>query len=155
MSFRAACSAIGIGLVLVYAICSGLWVSHSPGWYSSLIKPPWQPPDIVFGVIWPYNFIVLGFVSVKISQTLTRIQVMTWMTIFALSIIAALNWAYQFYVPHNLSIASISLTIATALTIQLQVLTFQASILYGALFLPYQLWVAIATTLAWGYSARN
>ena len=141
--------------MLVYAIGSGIWVSSSPGWYSTLNRPPWQPPDFVFGLIWPYNFIMLGFASYSVVQNLSRPQVVFWLGCFALSIAAALTWAYQFYVPHNLSIAAIALVLTAVLTLPILYLTFKASLLIGILLVPYQIWVAIASTLAWGYSTRN
>ena len=155
MDFKFAASAIGITLVLVYAFGSGIWVSNAPGWYTSLNRPPWQPPNFVFGLIWPYNFIVLGVAAVKVAQTLNRSQSIAWLAFFALSVVSALVWAYQFYVPHNLSIAALALGLAAILTIPVLYLTFKASILIGTLLVPYQIWVIIATTLAWGYSTRN
>jgi benzodiazapine receptor len=155
MDFKFAAAAIGIILVLIYAIGSGVWVSSSPGWYASLNRPPWQPPSFIFGIIWPYNFIMLGVAAVNVAQSLTRTQNALWLSFFALSVAAALTWAYQFYVPHNLSIAALALTIAALLTLPVLYLTFKASILIGLLLVPYQIWVAIASTLAWGYSTRN
>ena len=146
---------IGIVLVLIYAFGSGFWVSSSPGWYASLNRPPWQPPAFIFGLIWPYNFIMLGVAAFNVAQSLNRIQTISWLTLFALSITAALIWAYQFYVPHNLTFAAIALGVAALLTIPVLYLTFKASLLVGILLIPYQLWVVIATTLAWGYSTRN
>lgn len=145
----------GILLVLVYAIGSGIWVSNAPGWYSSLNRPRWQPPDFVFGVIWPYNFIMLGVAAYNVAQSLNRTQTIIWLLFFGASVLSALVWAYQFYVPHNLNIAAIALGLAAILTIPVLYLTFKASLLIGALLVPYQIWVLIATTLAWGYSTRN
>jgi len=155
MEFKFVATVIGIGLVLVYAFGSGIWVSSSPGWYASLNRPPWQPPSFVFGIIWPYNFIMLGVAAFNIAQSLTRTQTITWLLFFAASVTSALVWAYQFYVPHNLSIAAIALGIAALLTLPVLYLTFKASLLIGFLLVPYQVWVAIAATLAWGYSTRN
>ncbi len=155
MDFKFATAAIGIILVLIYAIGSGVWVSSSPGWYASLNRPPWQPPSFIFGIIWPYNFIMLGVAAVNVAQSLTRTQNALWLSFFALSVAAALTWAYQFYVPHNLSLAAVALTIAAILTLPVLYLTFKASIVIGLLLVPYQIWVAIASTLAWGYSTRN
>ena len=155
MEFKFVATVIGIGLVLVYAFGSGIWVSSSPGWYASLNRPPWQPPSFVFGIIWPYNFIMLGVAAFNIAQSLTRAQTITWLLFFAASVTSALVWAYQFYVPHNLSIAAIALGIAALLTLPVLYLTFKASLLIGLLLVPYQVWVAIAATLAWGYSTRN
>ena len=98
---------------------------------------------------------MLGFAAYNVAQSLQRNLAITWLTFFALSVAAALTWAYQFYVPHNLSIAAIALVIAAALTAPVLYLTFKASILLGTLLVPYQIWVIIASTLAWGYSTRN
>jgi tryptophan-rich sensory protein len=146
---------IGILLVFIYAFGSGIWVSSSPGWYSSLERPPWQPPSSFIGIIWPYNFIVLGLASYQVSRSLTRIENISWLVFFGLSIIAALTWAYQFYVPHNFTLATIALVLTTVLTIPVLYLTFRASLIMGLLLIPYQIWVAIAASLAWGYLTRN
>jgi tryptophan-rich sensory protein len=98
---------------------------------------------------------MLGVAAFNIAQSLTRAQTMTWLLFFAASITAALVWAYQFYVPHNLSVAAIALAMAALLTLPVLYLTFKASLLIGFLLVPYQVWVAIAATLAWGYSTRN
>jgi len=64
-------------------------------------------------------------------------------------------WAYQFYVPHNFTLATISLVSAALLTIPVLYLTFRASVVMGWLLVPYQIWIAIAASLAWGYLTRN
>ena len=155
MDFKFVAAALGIILVLIYAFGSGIWVSNAPGWYTSLNRPPWQPPDFVFGLIWPYNFIMLGVAAFNVAQSLNRTQTIIWLSFFALSVVSALIWAYQFYVPHNLTFATIALGLAALLTIPVLYLTFKASLVIGVLLIPYQLWVVIATTLAWGYSTRN
>ena len=155
MDFKLIAAAIGILFVFVYAFGSGIWVSSSPGWYSTLNRPSWQPPSAFIGLIWPYNFAVLGIASYQVSRTLTRIENLSWLVFFGLSIAAALTWAYQFYVPHNFLYASIALTSAALLTLPVLLLTFRASMAMGLLLVPYQIWVAIAASLAWGYLAKN
>ena len=155
MDFKLIVAAIGILFVFIYAFGSGIWVSSSPEWYGSLKRPPWQPPSAVIGLIWPYNFTVLGVASYQVSRSLTRIENVTWLVFFGLSIAVALTWAYQFYVPHNFLFASIALTSTALLTIPMLFLTFRASLAMGLLLVPYQIWVAIAASLAWGYLAKN
>ena len=155
MDFKLIAAAIGILFVFVYAFGSGIWVSSSPGWYSALNRPSWQPPSAFIGLIWPYNFAVLGIASYQVSRSLTRIENVTWLAFFGLSIAAALTWAYQFYVPHNFLYASLALTSAALLTLPMLLLTFRASLAMGLLLVPYQIWVAIAASLAWGYLAKN
>ena len=155
MDFKLIAAAIGILFVFIYAFGSGIWVSSSPGWYSTLNRPSWQPPSAFIGLIWPYNFAVLGIASYQVSRSLTRFENVTWLVFFGLSIAAALTWAYQFYVPHNFLYASLALTSAALLTLPILLLTFRASLVMGLLLVPYQIWVAIAASLAWGYLARN
>jgi tryptophan-rich sensory protein len=155
MDFKLIAAAIGILFVFIYAFGSGIWVSSSPGWYSTLNRPSWQPPSAFIGLIWPYNFAVLGIASYQVSRTLTRIENVTWLVFFGLSIAAALTWAYQFYVPHNFLYASLALTSAALLTLPILLLTFRASLVMGLLLVPYQIWVTIAASLAWGYLAKN
>lgn len=155
MDFKLIAAAIGILFVFIYAFGSGIWVSSSPGWYASLNRPAWQPPSAVIGLIWPYNFTVLGIASYQVSRSLSKFENITWLVFFGLSIAAALTWAYQFYVPHNLTLAPIALTLCALLTLPVLYLTFKATLLMGLLLVPYQIWVAIAASLAWGYSTRN
>ena len=155
MDFKLIAAAIGILFVFIYAFGSGIWVSSSPGWYSTLNRPSWQPPSAFIGLIWPYNFAVLGIASYQVSRSLTRFENVTWLVFFGLSIAAALTWAYQFYVPHNFLYASLALTSAALLTLPILLLTFRASLVMGLLLVPYQIWVTIAASLAWGYLAKN
>jgi translocator protein len=152
---KAAGSIAGIALVLIYAIGSGLWVNTGDNWYRSLNAPKWQPPDFIFGVIWPYNFIVLGVAAVNVSQRLSTGWVITYLGIFAVSIACALTWAYQFYQPHNLSAASTALTLVAILTIPLLIIAFNLSVGIGLLLVPYQIWVSIASFLSWNYARLN
>jgi len=148
-------SAIGVALVLIYVVGSGLWVNTGDGWYRGLNQPSWQPPDFIFGIIWPYNFIVLGFAAVIVSQRLSAALVATYLSVFAITVACALIWAYQFYRPHNLEAASTALTCVALLTIALVVIASRASWPLAFALMPYQLWVLIASFLSWGYARAN
>ncbi len=155
MSFRTAIAASGIALVLAYAIGSGLWVNTGDNWYANLNKPSWQPPGFIFGIIWPYNFIVLGIAATVIGQRASKPAAFTYIAFFALSVIAALTWAYLFYNPHNLTGASIALTSTTLLTIPMTYILFTLSIPMAVAVLPYQVWVAVAAALSWSIRGLN
>lgn len=148
-------SIAGVGLVLIYATGSGLWVNTGDNWYRELNAPTWQPPDFVFGIIWPYNFIVLGIAAVTIAQRASTQSSAIFLFFFASSVVAALVWAYQFYRPHNLLAASIALAITAVLTLPIVFIAFKTSIPVGIALIPYQLWVATAATLSFSYSKLN
>lgn len=146
---------LGVLLVVGYAVGSSLWLQNSGSWYSNLKRPWWQPPDVVFGLIWPYNFVVLGFAMVYIANRLNAGEVAIALVCFAISVAAALAWSYLFYVPHHLGASAIALGTTAVLTAPVLYFTFKASMLTGFLLVPYQLWVIVATSLAWGYSRLN
>ena len=148
-------SAIGIALVAIYATGSGLWVNTGDNWYRTLNAPSWQPPDFVFGIIWPYNFIVLGISAVTTAQHLSSTWTYSYLSILAISVALALTWAYQFYRPHNLTMATIALALCAAFTLPLLIITARASTGIAIALVPYQLWLITASFLSYGYMRRN
>ena len=145
----------GIAIVAIYVIGSGLWVNTGDNWYRTLNQPSWQPPGYIFGIIWPYNFIVLGIAAVTIAQRATTTTTLIYLSFFALSVACALIWAYQFYRPHNLDFAVIALFGTALLTLPMLVIAFRTSIPIGIALVPYQVWVATAATLSYQYSKLN
>ena len=155
MNFRTTASVIGIALVLLYVVGSGLWVNTGDSWYANLNRPSWQPPGFIFGLIWPYNFVVLGIAAVVVSQRASKPVVAIYLALFAASVVSALVWAYQFYRPHNLVAASIALTLTVLLTAPMTIILFTVSVPVALAVMPYQVWVAVASTLSWRYSRLN
>jgi tryptophan-rich sensory protein len=151
MTFRTVAAASGIALVLIYAIGSSLWVNTGDNWFTNLAKPSWQPPSFIFGLIWPYNFVVIGIASVLIAQRASKVTTSIYLTFFALSVASALIWAFQFYRPHNYLASAIALTAAALLTLPMTYIVSTVSIPMAIAFAPYQIWVAIAASLSWGY----
>ena len=148
-------SVIGVATVFVYAIGSGLWVNTGDNWYRSLNQPSWQPPDFIFGLIWPYNFVVLGIAAVTVSNQLSTTKAIVYLSIFAFSVVFALTWAYQFYRPHNLFAASLALALVAILTLPMLFFIYQASPGVFIATIPYQLWVITAAYLSYNYAKLN
>ena len=155
MTFRSTASVMGIALVLLYVVGSGLWVNTGDSWYANLNRPSWQPPSFIFGIIWPYNFIVLGIAANVISQRASKPVVAIYLALFAASVVSALVWAFQFYRPHNLVAASIALTLTVLLTVPMTITLFTVSVPVALAVVPYQVWVAVASTISWSYSRLN
>lgn len=155
MTWRLLASIGAVLLVLVYAIGSGVWTASSPGWYAGLTRPGWQPPDFVFGLIWPYNFLALAVVGVVVAQRGSPVAVSTWLAVAAASVACALAWAYLFYVPHRMEAAALALGAAAVLTAVLVAVTWPVTRGGAMALLPYLVWVSLATALAVGYARLN
>ena len=146
---------INISLVVIYAIGSGLWVNSGDGFYRSLKRPFWQPPDFLFGIAWPYNFLVLIIAGIIIANNASNLFRLSYTIAFAFSVITALVWAHSFYIQHNLTLAAISLAVTALLTVPMVAITFQTDWKIGLALLPYQLWLIVATSLSVGYKVLN
>ncbi len=144
---------LGTFIVAIYVIGSGRMVATDAEWYRSLPRPSWQPPSSVFGIIWPYNFAMLVTATWLVANRLSTANQMIWLLSLALSVTAALTWAWLFYGPHAILASGFALVLATVFTIPLLVIAFRISPVLGFAFLPYQLWLAVATSLAFGYAA--
>ena len=145
---------LGTFIVAIYVIGSGRMVATDADWYRSLPRPAWQPPSSVFGIIWPYNFAMLVVATWLVASRLSTANQMIWLLSLALSVTAALTWAWLFYVPHSLLAAGFALVLATVFTVPLLVIAFRVSPVLGLAFLPYQLWIAVATSLAFSYASQ-
>ena len=145
---------LGTVIVAIYAIGSGRMVATDAEWYRSLPRPAWQPPSSVFGIIWPYNFAMLVVATWLVASRLTNTSQVVWLISLALSVTAALTWAWLFYGPHLLLASGFALVFATVFTIPLLVIAFRVSPVLGLAFLPYQMWLAVATSLAFGYASQ-
>ena len=147
----------GVWLLLVagYAVLSVVWTGHDPGWYAGLARPSFQPPDLVFGVIWPLNFLALFVVGVWFTRSVGTATAWWVTVVLATSVVAALTWAWFFYVPHRLSVAALCLLTAAVLTWALVALVARSVPWAGVVLVPYAVWLSIATALSIQYARLN
>ena len=142
-------------LVVSYAVLSTVWTGHEPGWYASLARPSFQPPDLVFAVIWPLNFVALFAVGVWFTRSVDDVTAWRATVVLGASVVAALAWAWLFYVPHRLSAAALCLAAAAVLTWVLVALVARSVPWAGIVLLPYAGWLSTATALSVQYSRLN
>lgn len=152
---RAICLLVTVVIVAVYAIGSSWWVSSGDDWYQGLERPGWQPPDVVFGVIWPYNFVALVAAGVVVATSGTTTVRSVWLNGLAVSVTAALVWARLFYIDHALWAAAIALVASVVVTTAVVGAAFATRVWAGAILVPYQIWLALAASLSIGYTRLN
>jgi len=149
--------ATGAWLVLTaaYAALSTVWTGHDPGWYAGLARPSFQPPDLVFAVIWPLNFLALFVVGVWFTRSVDDAAAWRATVVLGASVVAALAWAWLFYVPHRLAAATLCLAAAAVLTWVLAAQVARPVPWAGVVLLPYALWMSTATALSVQYARLN
>ena len=145
-----------VAVVAVFAVGSQVWVSSDPDWYDSLVKPSFQPPDLVFGIIWPLNFLALLAVGVGVAVTQPTRTGATALGLLVVAVVFSLSWAYLFYGPHALGAAAwCLLASAVATWCLVGYLAVRAGVAWGAGLLVFAGWLSVATALAFGYATLN
>ena len=141
-----------VALVVFYALGSGFLVSTGDAWYRRLEAPPWQPPDAAFGVIWPYNFAALIAAGVAVSLQGSSSARLVWVIGLAVSVVAALAWAWLFFERNALWPAAFALGLAALVTLPLVAVAWRTRTWAGVILLPYQVWLLLAASLSVAYS---
>jgi translocator protein len=148
---RIGATAALLAVVVLYAVLASRWTARGSGWYSRLPQPSWQPPDVVFGVVWPLNFGAIGVAGLAVTLEAPVADGIRWLLVLAASVALALGWAHAFYGPHDLGRAALLLGAATLLTWGLVGLTSGLVAWAGWVLVPYAGWLTVATSLAVGY----
>ena len=141
-----------LGLAVCVLICfaaagiGSIWTSATVGtWYKSLLKPPWQPPNWLFGPVWTVLYLLMG-----ISLWLVWRKVglapgpIGW---FAGQLALNALWSGLFFglqMPGAAFAEIVVLWLAIAGTI---VAFWGVSPVAGALLIPYLGWVTFASAL--------
>lgn len=143
-----------LAVVVIYAGLSRLWNDTDSAWYRGLTEPAWQPPDVVFGIIWPLNYLALAVVGVLVSRSRPGIAARM-LGVFAVSAVFAVGWAYLFGQQESLGWSAASLVIATLLTWTLLALAWRAGKGYALGLIIYAAWMTLASSLAIGFLILN
>lgn len=128
---------LGIGLAIGYVFLPGAW-------YQSLAKPPFNPPNWLFGPAWTILYVLIGIAGARTWLAGPATSGMKlWFGQMALNYL----WSPFFF---GLQRPPIALVIIAALLIA--ILAFIANRwnrdrTAALLFLPYAAWVAFATLL--------
>lgn len=121
------------------------------GWYKSIEKAPWNPPDWVFGPVWTILYIMIalsGWVAWrKLSGTTREKLSHTGFVFYALQLLFNFAWSIIFFGLKMPALALVDIVLLLA-SITLTMYHFKKiDRTSGVLLVPYFLWVAYATTL--------
>lgn len=138
-----------IALCLFTGYISGeTTASAIEGWYRTLNKPFFNPPDCVFAPVWTILFIFMGIAGARVFNKGTEhSEVKMALSLFGLQLVLNAAWSQLFFgIQHPaLALADILILLTVIL---LCIRHFNRIDKTAAwLFVPYALWVAFATLL--------
>ncbi len=153
---------LAVWLLLCFAVAGvsgGFTAREVRGWYRTLHRPAFAPPNWVFGPVWTllYTMMAVAAWLVWTSPTATASGSGKSLAIALFLIQLALNfaWSWLFFAQHRIGWALVEI-VALWVAILATVLAFRGiSPMAAALLLPYLAWVTFATALNAGYWQSN
>ena len=137
-------------LVLPLAIggLSGyLTVSGLSGWYTTLIKPSFNPPNFVFGPVWTLLYLLMGVSLYMIWSETQHPDRGTALIIFGAQIFLNFWWSILFFQMESPLLALIEIVLLWLSILYMIIRFSRIRPLAGYLQIPYLLWVSFASLL--------
>jgi tryptophan-rich sensory protein len=122
-------------------------VSAIPGWYQTIQKPSWNPPNWVFGPVWTTLYALMGIAMYLIwTQPLSE-QRQRALHLNAAQLILNFFWSLIFFNLHAIGWALIEIIILWVLIVRTMFAFDRVYKPAAWLLLPYIVWVTFATIL--------
>jgi len=142
---------IGIAIPVAVGAVAGLFTRPEiDGWYQTINKPSWQPPNWVFGPVWTALYIMMGVALYLVWRSdapakIKRAAIVLW----AVQLVFNFFWSYIFFRQHQIDWA-LGEIIVLWFFILLTILAFAKINKTAAwLLVPYISWVTFASILTY------
>ena len=143
-----------VGLVIAFVVCFGAaglgnlaTMAQIPTWYQGISKPPWTPPDWIFGPVWSLLYgmmaIAAWLIWRKAGWSVGK-KPLLW---FALQLALNSLWSILFFGLHSPGWALADIFLLWLAILMTMRAFWPVSTWAAMLLLPYFLWVSFASVL--------
>ncbi|MGL6199796.1 MAG: TspO/MBR family protein [Lachnospiraceae bacterium] len=122
--------------------------------YNLLIKPPFSPPGIVFGIVWPILYALLGAAGYLIYRENSEesSQVFMW---YLIQLLLNFSWSIIFFRFQAYWVALLVLILMDIITAYIIMKSRKINKYASLLMIPYLIWILYATYLNLGFALLN
>lgn len=140
---------LSIGLCMILGFMSGMSTTDAiANWYVHLEKPPFNPPNWIFGPVWTILYIMMGIAVGRVWHIIRQSGTSMYpVYLFVLQFILNLMWSYLFFVRESPMLGLIDIGLLWILIIMTIVTFAKIDTLSSRLLWPYLAWVTFATLL--------
>lgn len=116
-------------------------------WYESLVKPPFNPPNSVFGPVWTLLYVLMAWAFYRILRSHQGAPRRHAIMLFLIQITLNAAWSVAFFGLHSTT-AGLVVILVLVTVLAATVHAFLAvDRIAGGVLVPYLGWVAFATLL--------
>lgn len=127
--------------VILALLIGGLASSNTSDdiWYQNLNKSPLNPPGFVFGIVWPFLYLLM---SISAYRTFDQTK-----NLFFIQLFFNALWSWLFFAFQLPMIALLNIWLLIYLNIKVNIRMFIEDKLSSFLYIPYVLWLLFASYL--------
>lgn len=144
---------VGVSLLAGF-IGSFATMDNLTGWYTTLVRPAWTPPNWVFGPVWTTLYVLMGTAAFLVSRS-KKFGKSLALWLFLGHLLVNMFWSIAFFGMHELLLAVVVILTLIVLIVTLMRLFWRHSHAATYLLIPYLLWTLYATTLTIGFLVLN
>jgi translocator protein len=143
-------------LPLLMGSIAGIFTANAiPGWYASLNRPSFNPPNWVFGPVWTTLYLILGisfFLIWKLDAGKDRNRAII---VFMVQLVLNFCWSFFFFYFKTIGIALIDIVALWIMIVVMLSRFYKLRPVSAYINIPYLLWVTFATVLNAAYFFLN
>ena len=147
------------GFVVVNVIVSGIGgaitSSSVADWYPTLAKPPFNPPDWLFGPVWTLLYVVMAVAAWRVWRQAGWREARSALLIYFLQLGVNLSWSALFFGLRRPDLALADCLLLLVLVIVTVFAFWRHDGTAALLMVPYALWVGFACLLNASIVALN
>lgn len=137
-----------LGLTLSTGFISAVaTVDNVGGWYSTVRKPFFNPPNWVFAPVWCVLYVLMAISLYLVIVEPTSVKKGTSLVVFLIHLCLNFLWSIIFFYYHQIGLALIDLLLLLPCIALLIGLFKPINLIASRLLIPYILWVSFATVL--------
>lgn len=137
--------AFAVGVPVAAGVGIGLSIKDDvKGWYKTLKRPSWTPPDWLFGPVWTALYTAMGYASYLVWKNGGGVLPLS---LYGVQLVLNLAWSPIFFRQHEIGYALLDITALLGVLGATIVEFNKVSPTASYLLLPYLAWSSYATAL--------
>jgi len=124
-----------------------------PGqWYEGLNKPSWTPPKLAFPIVWTILYILIAVAAARVVHLPGAGYALAF---WALQIALNTLWTPIFFGLRDMKAGMVVILMLWVAVLCTLISLMQIDMIAGLMFVPYLIWVSIASALNYSVMTRN
>ena len=132
-----------------------LTVANISGWYTTLAKPSFNPPNYLFGPVWTLLYVLMGVSFYLVLNQPKSKERSLGFAIYGIQLFLNFWWSIIFFSLKRVDFAMVEIVVLWITILGMIIVFFKVKKQAAYLQIPYLLWVSFASALNLGILLLN